>query len=86
MINITLFAESTAYPSSFDFKEVLQIQRSHPEWGGYSSMLLSKGYTSAKHGHDAGLNLFISFIYYYSTQHDNQNNLGTVELFEQYTI
>lgn len=47
--------ESTAYPSSFNFKEVLQLQRGHPEWGAYSSSLLSGGHTTPRHGHDAGV-------------------------------
>ena len=46
--------ESTAYPSSFDFEEVLQQQKAHPEWGGYSLGLLRKGYSVPRQGHDAG--------------------------------
>jgi hypothetical protein len=38
-----LIAESTAYPSSFEYREALQCLRPHPEWGSYANMLLSKG-------------------------------------------
>jgi hypothetical protein len=48
--------ESSAYPGSFDFREVLQSQRGHPEWGSYAAHLLAKGYVSPKQGHDAGTN------------------------------
>jgi hypothetical protein len=48
--------ESSAYPSSFDFREVLQSQRGHPEWGSYAAHLLAKGYVNPKQGHDAGTN------------------------------
>ena len=46
--------ESTAYPSSFDFRDVLQSQRGHCEWGGYAALLLSQGHTPPRQGFDAG--------------------------------
>jgi DNA topoisomerase-3 len=46
--------ESTSYPSSFNIREALQIQRGHPEFGGYVGELLSAGYAAPRQGHDAG--------------------------------
>lgn len=46
--------ESTAYPSTFSFREVLQSQRTHIDWGGYANLLLKEGFNAARTGHDAG--------------------------------
>ena len=43
--------ESTAYPSGFDFDEVLAAQRRHPIWGEYTSAIMANGFTAPKvHG------------------------------------
>jgi len=46
--------ESTSYPSSFDIKDALRTQLANPRYGDYVRSLLSNGYTSPHHGHDAG--------------------------------
>eukprot|EP00271_Cylindrocystis_brebissonii_P005978 TRINITY_DN1845_c0_g1_i9.p1 TRINITY_DN1845_c0_g1~~TRINITY_DN1845_c0_g1_i9.p1 ORF type:complete len:630 (+),score=80.22 TRINITY_DN1845_c0_g1_i9:2116-4005(+) len=46
--------ESTAYPSSFDVRQVLSLQRGHPIWGDFVAQLLSIGPSLPKSGHDAG--------------------------------
>lgn len=45
--------ESTAYPSSFDFKEVLLTLREHWSVGEYANSLMRK-HTTPRSGHDAG--------------------------------
>ena len=34
--------ESTSYPSSFDFRDAIAIQRGHYQWGGYAKKLLAE--------------------------------------------
>lgn len=46
--------ESTAYPSSFDIRDALSIQRNHPDYGSYVQSLLSRGPTAPRAGHDVG--------------------------------
>ena len=46
--------ESTSYPSSSDIKDTLRIQRSNSRYSEYVNNLLSNGYNSPSHGHDAG--------------------------------
>nr|CCC53485.1 putative DNA topoisomerase III, fragment [Trypanosoma vivax Y486] len=46
--------ESTAYPSSFDFKGALAQHERHPQWGAYVQGLLKDRYTRPKAGKDAG--------------------------------
>lgn len=46
--------ESTAYPSSFDFKGILHSLVKNPEWGDYVRMLLSDGYSKPRSGTDVG--------------------------------
>jgi DNA topoisomerase-3 len=46
--------ESTAYPKSFDIREVLNTQKNHPEWGDYAKTLLQSGHSVPRQGHDAG--------------------------------
>ena len=46
--------ESTAYPSTFDFRGTLNTLRGHPQLGSYAADLLSGGSTSARHGKDEG--------------------------------
>ncbi|KAL6185655.1 hypothetical protein ACLB2K_041785 [Fragaria x ananassa] len=46
--------ESTAYPSSFDFKGTLGAQVNNPVWGSYVQRLLSDGYQKPRSGTDAG--------------------------------
>lgn len=46
--------ESTAYPSSFDFKGTLHSLVKNPEWGDYVRMLLSDGYGKPRSGTDVG--------------------------------
>eukprot|EP01025_Chloroclados_australasicus_P061138 TRINITY_DN797_c0_g2_i2.p1 TRINITY_DN797_c0_g2~~TRINITY_DN797_c0_g2_i2.p1 ORF type:complete len:869 (-),score=15.44 TRINITY_DN797_c0_g2_i2:249-2855(-) len=46
--------ESSAYPPNFDIKGTLQTLIRHPEWGNYSSMLLSSNVQRPKGGNDAG--------------------------------
>ena len=40
--------ESTAYPTGFDFNEVLAAQRRHPIWGEYTSAIMTTGFTAPK--------------------------------------
>ncbi|KAG6748637.1 hypothetical protein POTOM_048566 [Populus tomentosa] len=46
--------ESTAYPSSFDFKGTLGALANNPMWGDYVQGLLSGGYHKPQSGKDAG--------------------------------
>lgn len=46
--------ESTAYPSSFDFKGTLATQITNPTWGEYVNRLLSGGHVKPRVGNDAG--------------------------------
>ncbi|GMH18631.1 hypothetical protein Nepgr_020472 [Nepenthes gracilis] len=46
--------ESTAYPSSFDFRGALEVQKHNPHWGGYVQTLLADGYVKPYSGTDAG--------------------------------
>jgi DNA topoisomerase-3 len=46
--------ESTSYPASFDFAEVLHQQKSHSVWGQHARMLLEDGFAAPKKGQDAG--------------------------------
>ena len=46
--------ESSSYPSSFDFRETLGALRHHWELGEYAAELIKTGYSSPRHGHDAG--------------------------------
>ncbi|KAJ6973215.1 DNA topoisomerase 3-beta isoform X1 [Populus alba x Populus x berolinensis] len=46
--------ESTAYPSSFDFKGTLGVLANNPMWGDYVQGLLSGGYHKPQSGKDAG--------------------------------
>ncbi|KAK9288869.1 hypothetical protein L1049_017335 [Liquidambar formosana] len=46
--------ESTAYPSSFDFKGTLGAQVKNPMWGNYVQQLLDNGYLKPRSGTDAG--------------------------------
>ena len=46
--------ESTAYPSSFDFRGALEAQQTNPIWGGYVQKLLTDGYLKPRLGTDAG--------------------------------
>lgn len=46
--------ESTAYPSSFDFKGVLEGQSHNSMWGDYAQKLLADGYFKPRSGTDAG--------------------------------
>ncbi|GLU09482.1 hypothetical protein SLE2022_263420 [Rubroshorea leprosula] len=46
--------ESTAYPSSFDFKVTLNEQISNPLWGDHVQRLLVEGYQKPRMGTDAG--------------------------------
>ncbi|CAI5990792.1 unnamed protein product [Closterium sp. NIES-65] len=46
--------ESTAYPSSFDYKEALSIQSWHPIWGEYVQSLLQLGPSPPRAGKDEG--------------------------------
>ncbi|CAI5495265.1 unnamed protein product [Closterium sp. Naga37s-1] len=46
--------ESTAYPSSFDYKEALSIQSRHPIWGEYVQSLLQLGPSPPRAGKDEG--------------------------------
>uniref|UniRef100_A0A2P2LI91 DNA topoisomerase n=1 Tax=Rhizophora mucronata TaxID=61149 RepID=A0A2P2LI91_RHIMU len=46
--------ESTAYPSSFDFKGTLGALSNNPVWGDHVKELLSGGYHKPKSGTDAG--------------------------------
>ncbi|VDD75726.1 unnamed protein product [Mesocestoides corti] len=46
--------ESTAYPPSFDLKDLLRQHANHPKWGDVVSGLLKSGYTQPRAGHNAG--------------------------------
>lgn len=46
--------ESTAYPSSFDFRGTLETLQRNPTWGGYIQQLLADGYLRPHVGTDAG--------------------------------
>lgn len=46
--------ESTAYPSSFDFRGTLNTLRNHPSLGSYAVNLLSTGANCARQGKDQG--------------------------------
>ena len=46
--------ESTDFSENFDFKEILQEQKDHPEWGNFATNLLVNGHNRPKKGHDAG--------------------------------
>ncbi|XP_057959790.1 DNA topoisomerase 3-beta isoform X2 [Malania oleifera] len=46
--------ESTAYPSSFDFRGTLGVQVNNPTWGSYVQKLLTDGYLKPRVGTDAG--------------------------------
>ena len=54
--------ESTSYPSSFDIKDALRTQLANPRYGDYVRSLLSNGYTSPHHGHDAGDNSLLLLL------------------------
>ncbi|CAL8083707.1 unnamed protein product [Prunus armeniaca] len=46
--------ESTAYPSSFDFRGTLGAQVNNPTWGSYVQKLLADGYQKPRSGTDVG--------------------------------
>lgn len=46
--------ESTSYPSSFDIREALSIQRNNPEYGGFARDLLTNGFQKPLQGVDVG--------------------------------
>lgn len=46
--------ESTAYPSSFDFRGALGALANNPIWGNHVQTLLADGYHKPKSGTDAG--------------------------------
>lgn len=46
--------ESTAYPSSFDFRGTLAALENNPSCGGYVQGLLADGYIKPRTGTDAG--------------------------------
>ena len=46
--------ESTDFSENFDFKEILQEQANHPEWGTFAKNLLVNGHNRPKKGVDAG--------------------------------
>lgn len=46
--------ESTSYPSSFDVRGALALQRNHPIWGDYAQSLIASGSYAPKAGVDAG--------------------------------
>ncbi|XP_009371098.1 DNA topoisomerase 3-beta isoform X1 [Pyrus x bretschneideri] len=46
--------ESTAYPSSFDFRGTLGAQVNNPTWGDYVQRLLADGYQKPRSGTDVG--------------------------------
>lgn len=46
--------ESTAYPSSFDFKGTLVALVHNPAFGGYAQKLLTESYNKPRAGTDAG--------------------------------
>ncbi|ONI28983.1 hypothetical protein PRUPE_1G173500 [Prunus persica] len=46
--------ESTAYPSSFDFRGTLRAQVNNPTWASYVQRLLADGYQKPRSGTDVG--------------------------------
>lgn len=46
--------ESTSYSSNFNFIEILESHKSHPDWGKYASQLLENGHEKPRSGNDAG--------------------------------
>ncbi|XP_020684389.1 DNA topoisomerase 3-beta isoform X2 [Dendrobium catenatum] len=46
--------ESTAYPASFDFRNVLGAQQNNPIWGNHIRSLLTDGFHKPRMGSDAG--------------------------------
>lgn len=46
--------ESTAYPSSFDFRGTLRAIDNNQEWQEYVQKLLADGYVKPRSGNDAG--------------------------------
>jgi DNA topoisomerase-3 len=46
--------ESTSYPKSFDFNDALNTLKGHSEYSSYIRDLITSGYESPHHGHDAG--------------------------------
>lgn len=46
--------ESTAYPSSFDFKSTLGVMSNNSTWGNYVRRLLADGYHKPRLGTDVG--------------------------------
>jgi hypothetical protein len=46
--------ETTRYPKSFDCREAVSLQTSHPKWGDFASKLLSEGLKRPRAGVDAG--------------------------------
>jgi len=46
--------ESTSYPSSFDFKEILMSHKGNSEWGPYVAKVLREGYERPNQGIDKG--------------------------------
>jgi DNA topoisomerase-3 len=47
-------SESTTFSPNFNFNEILEQHRSHPEWGKIASNLLNNGFSKPKKGVDAG--------------------------------
>lgn len=46
--------ESTSYSSNFNFNEVLQAHKDHPDWGDYVSDLIEEGHEKPRAGNDKG--------------------------------
>jgi len=46
--------ETTAYPSNFDLKEVLEQQKSNPVWGDQVKRLLAGEFSHPRKGNDVG--------------------------------
>lgn len=46
--------ESTDFSQNFDFKEILEEHKSHPDWGQFARNLLKNGFSRPKKGNDAG--------------------------------
>jgi len=46
--------ESTDFSENFDFKEILEEQSDHPEWGDFAKNLLKNGHNKPKKGLNAG--------------------------------
>lgn len=57
-VNTSFFSyprtESTAYPSSFDFRSALSAHLSNPIWGNDVQILLADGFCKPRMGSDAG--------------------------------